>query len=376
MLEITNQTDVSQNNQPSHPALHFKRHFGIPVDSLNDDILSILNKIDYILNEKYRSATIPLFAKIPFIHPHVIPAGIRRSVSRIVKRRKKQPDSGDFPAFPIDFTVDNLRNELKERFFPDVTAVPYWPDGKKCAAVLSHDVDSDLIFNNKDILDTFLSIEEKNGFRSAWYFVSDKYPLDHDIISGIKERGHEVGFHGDKHDYRLPYLKKTQMVRRLDRCRWFLDKYEVSGGRSPLFLRTPLFLETISDYLEYDTSFHDTTIGSLTGLSEGCCSCFPFFIGDLLEIPTTITEEFILADRGYNADGIMEVQLNKLEKIRELSGIAHVLTHPEPHLSANEKGFAIYDKFLKTCSARSDIWITLPAELNRHWRRRDKTISA
>ena len=245
---------------------------------------------------------------------------------------------------------------------------------RKFAVIISHDVDSDYIFKNKDVFDRFVNTEEKNGVRSAWYFVTNKYKIDHSILHGLLLNGHEIGFHGDNHDYRLPFLKREKMEKRLDRCIPFIKKYKVTGGRSPVFLRSPLFLDVLGNYLQYDTSFHDSTIGGLSGKNEGCCSCFPFFINSLLEIPTTIPEEFILSAKGFNYSEIIDIQLKKLEKIREIGGVVHILTHPEPNISATRENMKIYTEFLAICSKYNDAWFSLPSELNNHWRERDKLI--
>lgn len=349
----------------------FGNFFGIKPNIKEGEIDSILNLIDYVLYEKYLSKNTPIFSKIPFIHPHMIPKGIRKYVSKLIANKKEK---AGFPNFPFDFTVDYLRNYIKLKYYNEKKSMPFWKKNKKFAIVLSHDVDTDFIFKNKSILNSFLDLEQKYNFRSAWYFVTNKYNINHDVLKDIEEKGHEIGFHSDKHDYRLPFIKEERIRKRLDKCRVFIDKYGIKGGRSPLFLRTQEYFSVLQNYLSYDSSCHDSTIGPLSGLNEGCCSCFPFFINNLLEIPTTICEGYTLMKLGLKQEKITDIQFKKIEMIRELNGVVHLLVHPEPQISGNKQGLQIYEKFLERCSEFDDAWIILPKELDEWWRGRDKNI--
>ncbi|MFC1555294.1 polysaccharide deacetylase family protein [candidate division KSB1 bacterium] len=349
----------------------FENYFGIKLENIDNVTENTLNLIDYILFEKYLPDTVPIFSRIPFFHPYIIPARIRMAVlKKTIVDKKADPDSNDFPNAYFDFSVDCLLNYLKDKYAKNIPTVPFWPENKEYVITLSHDVDSDFIFRNRTVLDSFLDIEEKNGFRSAWYFLSNRYKIDRKIIGELIERGHEIGFHGDTHDYRLPYLKEKKMRRRLDKCKSFLNTYKVCGGRSPNFLRTPLYLQVLQDYLEYDTSFHDSTRDGLTGFNEGCCTCLPFFINNLLEIPTTIPEEFLLLMRNLKPDDVVKLQLKKAHAVKKINGIAHVLTHPEPFISANDTALSVYDDFLKNFRSSDEVWKALPMDINSHWRKR------
>ncbi|MBW2988212.1 hypothetical protein DRJ48_03815 [Candidatus Woesearchaeota archaeon] len=348
----------------------YERFYGIKLGKLDSKLECLLNLAKSLLYQEYLPNKTPLLARVPGLHPHFVPAWLRR----VISKRIKQKQQAGFPHFPYDFSVDFIRELIHSTQTPTQKPVPFWPDGKRFAIVLTHDVDSDFIFKNKRMLNSFLRLEEGHGFKSAWYFVTFKYKLNHAILKQLATRGHEIGFHGDTHDYRLPYLKEERIRKRLERCKPFLEQYKVRGGRSPVFLWTPRFLKVLAEYLGYDTSFHDTTIGGLSGRREGCCSCFPFFYGKLLEIPTTIPEEFMLGSLGYSPEEILDIQISKMREIRKLGGVVNILTHPEPEISANKVALKIYRGLLKECSRFKDAWCVLPKELEAHWRKRDKSI--
>ncbi len=350
----------------------FERFYGVKLDNKSDEISALANLAKFILSEEYLPKTAPLLSKIPIFHPHMIPPRMRSYISGLIAKSKKSVST--FPRFPYDFSVDHLRKIVKEKYCSASKIEPFWPNNKRFAIIITHDVDTDYIFKNADILKSFISIEEKYGFRSAWYIVTNKYPLNHSTLKMLIKRGHEIGFHGDTHDYRLPFLKKEKIKERLDKCKPFLDKYNVKGGRSPLFLRNPTFFSVLEEYISYDTSCHDSTLGALSGMNEGCCSCFPFFISNLLEIPTTLPESYFLKKLGVQKEEIPKIQEDRLEAIRELGGVAHYLVHPEPQISANKEHLADYERFLEKCSKYKDAWVTLPSELNAWWRKRDEKI--
>ncbi len=214
-----------------------ERFYGIKLEAEEE----LINLSEWILHENYLSKKAPLLARIPFIHPHMIPEWLRRKVSFLIKSKK----TAKFPNFPGDFSVDYMRKLM----LGNKKHVPFWPNNKKFAILLTHDVDSDLIFRDNKVLKSFLKIEENLSFRSAWYFVTHKYRLDHKQISKLQKAGHEIGFHGDIHDYRLAFLKQSKMRKRLERCKEFIENYNVKGGRSPAFLRTPAFLEVLGELL-------------------------------------------------------------------------------------------------------------------------------
>lgn len=350
----------------------YSRFFGFKIIDETPDIYNLVGLIEYIIYEKYRLNKMPLIAKLPF-DPQRIPQNIRMFLSKKINQSKIKTNVG-FPNFPNDQTVDHLRFAIKNKINGDDPFIPFWPGEFGSSIVLTHDVDSDYLFKNKSVLDEFLRIEEDNGFRSAWYFVTDRFKLDEKVIFDLIERGHEIGFHGDKHDYKLAYLKRKKIVKRLDKCREFLNKFDVKGGRSPVFLRTPLFLEILADYLIYDTSVHDCTFGGLTGENEGCCSCFPFFIGDLLEIPTTIPADYMLKSFGYDKNEILKFQVDKFDSINTIGGCSNVITHPEPAITANDDGMYIYEEFLKKIATFTKVWKALPKEVSSHWKTRDMKI--
>ena len=78
---------------------------------------------------------------------------------------------------------------------------PGWPDGKKFAVVLTHDVEGQLGLNNCRVL---MEIELALGFRSSFNFIPEgSYTVPPQLRKELVRNGFEVGIHDLRHDGRL-----------------------------------------------------------------------------------------------------------------------------------------------------------------------------
>ena len=79
-----------------------------------------------------------------------------------------------------------------------------WPDQKRFALVLTHDVETEKGHNRCKELMMF---EKKMGFRSSFNFVPRDYNVSPELRNYLTINGFEVGVHGLKHDGSL-YIDK------------------------------------------------------------------------------------------------------------------------------------------------------------------------
>src|SRR5687767_13380253 len=76
-----------------------------------------------------------------------------------------------------------------------------WPNGKKFAFVLTHDVESQ---RGLDHCEELLALERKLGFRSSFNFIPEgPYKVSQTLIERIKAEGFEVGVHDLHHNGKL-----------------------------------------------------------------------------------------------------------------------------------------------------------------------------
>ena len=99
--------------------------------------------------------------------------------------------------------------------------------------------------------------------------------------------------------------------RRLRSVQGFLEEFACIGFRSPSYHHSASLYAGLDGILDYDLSMHDCieNPNSPVARREGCSTCFPFRIVDtrVLEIPTTMPEDFVLEMNGYTTRGISEL---------------------------------------------------------------------
>ena len=104
-----------------------------------------------------------------------------------------------------------------------------WPEKKKFAVVLRHDVET--IYGVKNIY-KLLEMEKELGFKSSFNFSPERYNVSKSLIADIKKMGFEVGLHGLKHDGKL-YSSRKEFQKRAIRINKYLKDWNISGFASP-----------------------------------------------------------------------------------------------------------------------------------------------
>ena len=101
----------------------------------------------------------------------------------------------------------------------------------------------------------------------------------------------------------------------------------------------------------------------------GCCTLWPFFIGDLVEVPYTLPQDHTLFTvLGKTA---AEDWLKQVEAIESRNGLIQCLSHPDPGYLGDPDKRALYAELLDALAERPQLWKPLPRELVDWWRRRD-----
>jgi len=98
---------------------------------------------------------------------------------------------------------------------------------------------------------------------------------------------------------------------------------------------------------------------------------FPFFRGDLLEMPITIPDSLtIRCLAGDDADSISAVQAAKMGWIKSVGGLALAITHPERWISMRPAPFTAYRRLVEAISGDAEAWKALPRDIESWWRKR------
>ncbi len=343
--------------------------------------------IEYVQQERYFETRPPIYVRLG-VAPESLPAAARKAammafgVSRALIRKVKYP--APFPRPYKDFSVDVWRflvRAIVDQSPGDVPAgVALWPDGKDYAVVLNHDVDTTWGLDNADGIAAFRAIEESLGLRSAWMVVAELDQAGASSFRDLAQAGHEIGCHGVRHDHDTAYLPPARIRARLEEARPFLDAYDCVGFRAPSYHRSEALYAALDSVLDYDMSMHDCfeNANSQAPSFEGCATCFPFRLTDtrVLQIPTTVAEDFVLEMAGQDALQARQTQGAIVADIRRRRGVANILTHPEPQLSARRPWIDCYRGLLEDLATDQSAWFALPRDVCRWWNQRMTEIDA
>ena len=109
-----------------------------------------------------------------------------------------------------------------------------WPDRKKFALVLTHDVDT---AKGQSKCKKLMQIEMELGFRSAFNFVPERYRVHPELRYFLKNNGFEVGVHGLCHDGRVGWSGWRRRHDRLPHLPKRLRESEAGRGPALSFVR-------------------------------------------------------------------------------------------------------------------------------------------
>jgi peptidoglycan/xylan/chitin deacetylase (PgdA/CDA1 family) len=297
--------------------------------------------MDILLNEKYVKRTRPIYSYLPF-HYHKIP--FRAILAKLMRNKEEVK----YPSWPNDCSVEVLKHLVNNTNL-------VWKKNKKCAVVLTHDVDTKHGLKN---IARFTKIEEEFGFTSTINIVSNYYKLDHKLLTNLKSKGFEIASHGYNHDNKLAYLTKKKIKARFNQAKYFFSKYDVKGFRSPSLLMSKNLNEVLPEFFEYCSSVPDTERFIPDAKSSGACTLFPFVKNNgLIEVPLTVPMDSSLIFLGYQPKEILNIWIQKIEWIKKLGGVATIITHPEPHFSANKEMLEIYRKLMVYLANDKNVWV-------------------
>lgn len=287
---------------------------------------------------------------------------------RILTRSLRQMYSGfRRQGFPLDWPIERrfvqfLWEVLSQVFVftgkQELHIRDFWPEGRECAFVLTHDIESAV---GQKFVAQLADFEEMLGFRSSFNFVIDSYSVDKGLIANLQQRGFEIGVHGLKHDgklfnsHRIFHHHAKQINERL-------SDFGAVGFRSPLTLRQPEWMQALN--VKYDLSFFDTD--PFEPMPGGTMSIWPFFLGHFVELPYTLVQDYTLTS--ILAEASPRIWLEKVDFIQAYRGMVLINTHPD---FLRSKGtWNVYCEFLQNIKERNMSWNALPRETAAWWRAR------
>jgi peptidoglycan/xylan/chitin deacetylase (PgdA/CDA1 family) len=269
-----------------------------------------------------------------------------------------------------------------------VAPVP-WPNGARCAASFSFDVDAESAMLGVDPshgdrmsaishqaygpltgVPRLLKILAKHGVTSTFFvpgYTAVRYP---DVVASIVAHGHEIAHHGYLHE---PMRGKTEQQEAdiLDRG---LEVLESVTGSRPVGYRAPMWeLNWHSPKLLhdrgflYDSSLMDTDHPYELDVTDGA---------SLVEIPIQWAlddwEQYCYVPE-FSGSGLIESPTKAIEMWRlefdamRVEGAAYVLTN-HPFLSGRPSRAQALDSLIEYVCSHDDVWVTSLQEIATHVR--------
>jgi glycosyltransferase involved in cell wall biosynthesis len=278
----------------------------------------------------------------------------RRVLARVQRRRSER-------VWPI--------NELAGRL---PAGWPGWPDGKKFALVLTHDVEG---CRGLAKCRQLLELELRLGFRSSFNFIPEgDYQVSPELRRELAANGFEVGVHDLRHDGKL-YWQRSEFSENARSINGYLKAWGASGFRSGFMLHDRDCLNDLA--IEYDASTFDTD--PFEPQPEGVNTIFPFWVprpggGGYVEMPYTLPQDstmFLVLQ-----ETSPEIWKRKLDWIVRRGGMALLNVHPDylgfsgNQISEAEYPAAFYEEILKYIRENYAglYWNALPREAARWYR--------
>jgi len=117
--------------------------------------------------------------------------------------------------------------------------------------------------------------------------------------------------------------ERQEFERRAARINGYVRKYDVRGFRAGAMYRKQDWYDVFK--FSYDMSVPN--VAHLEPKRGGCCTVMPFFIGNILELPLTLAQDYSLFH--ILDDYSLGVWQQQLALIRERHGLMSFITHPD-----------------------------------------------
>jgi hypothetical protein len=274
-----------------------------------------------------------------------------------------------FPHWPVDASVENLCERLmllslEAKGVERVPFVWFWPRGARGCLTMTHDVETE---EGRDLCADLMDVDDVFGIKASFQIVPEKrYAVPSKLLESMRARGFEIGVHDLNHDgglfdSREKFLRRAKIINRYGR------EYGARGFRAGVLYRKPDWY----DALDFSFDMSIPNVAHLDPQQGGCCTVMPYFIGDILELPVTTTQDYTLFHL-LNEHSI-DLWRRQTELILEKNGLASFIVHPDYVIKQEPK--RVYEEllgYLQELRARENVWFALPSEIDRWWRARSK----
>ena len=274
-----------------------------------------------------------------------------------------------FPRWPVDTTVEDISEQLllrsmKAKGADGVPFVWFWPNGARSCIVMTHDVEAE---RGQRFCPELMNIDDSFGVKASFQLVpEERYKISAALVESIRDRAFEVNIQDLNHDGHL-FREKEEFLRRAQSINRYGEIYGAKGFRSAVLYRNLDWYDAL--HFSFDMSVPN--VAHLDPQRGGCCTVMPYFVGDILEIPLTTTQDYMLFH--LLGDYSLELWKAQTELIVKKNGLVTFLIHPDYVIEKRARdvyrGLLV---FLRHLGSREKLWFALPGEVDQWWRARSR----
>jgi hypothetical protein len=330
------------------------------------EVAASMRRERYVRPEQ-RSAAKRLIRQIYYLVRPLLPVRLRRPLqARWLRGWQDRP----FPQWPVDTSVDRLftqlmRVKLQTSQQREIPFIWFWPDGHQACAVMTHDVETEAGLNFTEEL---MDINDRHGIKSSFQLIpAARYTVTEATVKRIRNRGFDVNVHDLKHDGHL-FDDADEFGEAADEINAHGVRFGSNGFRSGALYRNQDWYGALR--FRYDMSVPNCA--HLDPQRGGCCTVMPYFVGDMIEIPVTATQDYSLFHVLKTYD--QKLWREQIARISAVHGLISFIVHPD-YLD-HPDALGAYETLLRSLAdlrANSGLWIARPDEVDDWWRARHAT---
>lgn len=296
----------------------------------------------------------------------LLPDGVRKPLQKV---RLSNWKTLKFPQWPVDRSVDLLFEQLllaslRASGLEQIPFIWFWPDGALSCAVMTHDVETTI---GRNFCATVMDLDDTYGIKASISIVPEvRYEVTAEYVNSIWKRGFEVCVQDLNHDGLL-FNDWEEYLVRVEKINAYGKQYGATGFRSAVLYRNQMWLDQLK--FSYDMSVPN--VAHLEPQRGGCCTVMPYFVGDILELPVTTTQDYALFN--YLDEYSIDLWRRQIDLVMEQHGLVSFIVHPDYITKARE--WNVYKSLLAHLAQLRDakkLWIPLSGEVDRWWRQRAK----
>ena len=337
---------------------------GLPFDPT--EIVDNLRLERYTSARQMRSSFEHFLRRLYYRFRPVMNLSVRKQIQKFHARNWEKQS---FPKWPVDTTVEDVCEKLllmsmEAKGVKKVPFVWFWPDGASGCLAMTHDVETAA---GRDYCAELMKLDDSFGIKAAFGIVPEgRYQVSSSFLESMQDRGFELVIQDLNHDGRL-FDNKEEFLRRAKIINRYGSDYGAKGFRAAVLYRNPEWY----DAFEFAFDMSIPNVAHLDPQHGGCCTVMPYFIGDVLEIPVTTIQDYMLFH--ILNERSIDLWKDQVDLILGKNGLASFIVHPDYLIQSDAvsayKGLLGY---LRELRAGKPIWFALPTDIDSWWRARSK----